>query len=193
MKKIILLLILLINCSAKAQNEDSIDTLRVSKLDTTLFVKMYSPWRYSPLPDFLRGRMKPFYVKIKPNFNLNTYYIIYNKDNRVSEEGYYKNDIWYRRLLYSYTKSGELFRIYFDKNDTTTEEAFFKEGIPKEIIYTINKINKIKEVLNRKGIPKKIFYFDNGSLKKVEFYSRGKLKKIRSYTFFNKYTTEYIK
>ena len=169
MKEIMLLIMLLFNLSIKAQH-DAVDTLRVSELDTTLFIKKDRVIRhYSPLPDFLRPKPRPEYLR---KFEIqDAYYIISNTKERTVTEQLCIKGICDTIKLSWYAKSGKLLGVrYYEKRGSRIEN------------------------LTRKGIPKKISYFDEkGDLKKIEFYSRDKLKKIRSYTHFNTYTTEYIK
>lgn len=161
-----LLLILLANLSLKAQNSTVVDTLRVSVLDTTLFTKLLVRPRYSPVSIFLKPEYYYRLIAIK-----DAYYIISNDEDRTVTEKLCVKGVCDTTKLSWHTKSGKLLGVrYYEKRGSRIEN------------------------LTRKGIPKKISYFDEkGNLKKIKFYSRGKLKKVRRHIYFNKYTTEYIK
>jgi len=163
---IILSIILFINVNAKAQEKTIIDTLRVSVLDTAFFLKLPVKPHYSPVSIFLKTQYYYLLVERK-----NAYYIISNERERtVTEKLCVKGNCDIKKISW-YTKSARLKGVRFYEKSSSRIETY-----------------------NRKGVPKKISYFDDkGNLKKDEFYTNGKLKKIRSYIRFNKYTTEYIK
>ena len=164
MKNLVILFMLLTSINLSAQEAITLDTIRISRLDTAFVMKLGGvTHRPCQKPRFVT------YYKMKESVP-DAYYIIVDEEDKIRRAGNFKEGISYDEITYYYNKSSRL-----------TSVIYMEEG---RHVRT--------EVLDRNRAPKIIRYYSKKSSNviKEEFYTHGKLKKVRNYYgFANSYRT----